>query len=368
MQIVFDTNVLLAESPEIKEFVTEVITEIIHYNPHPGEPLNGLTIAIDEEGEIFKEYQQTFYDLYSKGAIDRISPLGLIYEHIKRNQSSTQHQPGPVIKLKSAFGKTSDLEFLVDNSCGLPIEPSMFGIVVNYPKSTYVFHMGNFQGIKPRGYPAIYNQIRHRYLQYNEYTRILLKTLIEDGPFPGHYNGLSRLLEAIRVCGAPLEGERYEFKGTVIKHNKDTNERIDTGVLSNSVLEDLPKTVCSMLNKNGGYIFLGVREKPNFEITGFNCTEQNSSADDIQKEIEHRLSSHIFPYDSQKIIIDFVKGIPTPTLSPHRMVMAIQVKRKNRAEDPYRANGNTGKKRKMKYHERAIWTRCASSVRLVPER
>lgn len=373
INVVFDTNVLITEHRDCKEFVSELIAELKNSDP----TCPSIKLALDEEGEIRREYREQLYLLSERGEIPRTLNLRRLYELIQRLPRSDHRNPrGGLIAEVTGLPPSEEFAFLSSKKCDRQIEPAMFGIVFNFhslpdPKYTFVYLTEDFHlsGGVPRGYPNELRDIRSRYLSKNDAIRELLKTLLDSGPRPETWGVVSRILSAVRACGnVPLEGERHEFKGTVIHHEKITDTKVDTGILSDEVWEDMPKTVCSMLNKGGGYIFLGVREKPTFEVTGFTWNQHGKTEEEVQQKLVNKLRDNIFPFDPEKVKVYIVKNILSSTVPAGKMIIAIHVQRKSRDEEYYRANGCTGKKNSKKYHARAIWSRCASEVQMVPEK
>jgi len=277
-------------------------------------------------------------------------------DHSLRQVSNTNS--GKLALINSEL-ESGDKDLLDRKGCGTPIEPSIFGILNEKPEETYAYLAEGLFLEVPRGYcPTVPDEIASRFLQKNRHTRELLKTLIDDGPPPDTWPVVEKILEAIKGCGGePLEGECHEYKGTE-KVKKD-GVLIDTGVISQNVFDDLPKTVCSMLNKRGGYIFLGIEEKPSFKVVGITWEK---SEDANQTRVVSKIKDVIRGFPAHKVDHHIVKKIPPEVLPPNKMLIVIHVRRKAQKEPFYRATGKEGKTE----HKDAIWSRCGSQVCLVP--
>jgi hypothetical protein len=371
IQIVFDTNVLLTELHGCKEFASQLIGELS--NSDSAKP--AIRLTLDKEGWIRREYSEQLRRLEQSGQAARASNLRRLFEFISRMPTNDGNPQEGLIAEVVGSPPSDELAFLSTKGCDRQIEPAMFGIVFNShrsrePKYTFVNIMEDTHlvGGLNRGYPNVLPEIRERYLSKNDHLRELLKSLLVEGPRPESWQIVDRILSAARACGnVPLEGERHEFKGTMIDHNMGTGKSLDTGRFSSHVFEDLPKTLSSMLNKDGGYIFLGVREKPTFEVCGFAWAALGRNEDEVQQRITNKLRDNIFPFEPEKVRVYIVKNIPSSILAHDKMLVAIQVLRKDPDEDPYRANGFTGKGKGKTQHKRAIWSRCGSQVELVRE-
>ncbi len=350
MRVVFDTNVLMTGFPDCEEFVNRLLDEFAKWD----DPV--FKIALDVEGKIVEEYKTKFYEMTARDPLKRRSNLGKLYEYLRRVSDGGSSK---IVLVKSELAD-DDKDLLDEKGCGNPIEPSIFGIVSEKPEETYAYLANGLSLEVPRGYcSTVYNEIASRFLHKNQHTRELLKTLIEDGPPPDTWPVVKKILEAIKACGGqPLEGECHEFKGTI----KENHGAVDTGVLNRpDVLGKLPKTVCSMLNKRGGYIFLGIDGEPNFKVTGF--IKWDDSEDVVQRDIENTLVDNFQSFPALKVDVHIVKNIPPSVISAGRMLVAVHVRRKNQNEAFYRATGKKGKTE----HKHAIWSRCCSRVWLEPD-
>jgi hypothetical protein len=341
MQVVFDTNVLISQNPDTKDFVGQ----LMHEFSRSDSPL--FKVVLDSERAIQDEYKAKLDQLMKTGEITRQSPLHRLYSQIRRmaSLSSNKH----FIKVSGTLTDQTDIDFLRQCNAVQPIEPSLFGVLRNspQPKLTYVYLMGDSQGRFNRGYPCCYADIRSRFLTYNDYARELLKALLFNGRCPDTWAHMNSVLEAIRVCGKPLEGERHEFKST----------------LDDAVYDDLPKTVCSLLNKDGGVIFLGVDETSNYQITGIpwqSCQldgRSSQSAQELYDRVENKVRT-VDPYPAEKIRIEVVKGIPANVMSTQNIVIVIHVLGRERSERWYYADGSTGGRNRRF----GIWIRSGSKV------
>jgi hypothetical protein len=111
-----------------------------------------------------------------------------------------------------------------------------------------------------------------------------------------------------------------------------------------------------MLNKRGGYIFLGIDEKPSFKVTGFNWSIREGL---VQEKIENKLRQNFQSYPARKIDIHVVKQIPPSVIrEKNKMLVAIHVRRKGQSESFFRATGKEGKTE----HKHAVWSRSGSQV------
>jgi len=355
MQVVFDTNALVTVHSGFRRFVGLLIRELTDTD---GRPVFKLTV--DQAGEILGEYNEVSKRLRDEGSADRYTILGQVCQFITNNRGTNlvAESDGNLLPLELA-----DLPA----GCRLPIEPSMFGIAHHAyaqpePEPTFVYWLDDLCGYQPRGYPAHHNFIRTRYLPHNEQARQWLEILVADGSPPDTWNDMNKMLDAIKACGEPQEGERHEFKGT--PPGSELVSPALVGVLSEKVLDELPSTVCAMLNKRGGTIFLGVDQKPNYAITGFKWASLGSDPDAARLKIESKLRSQdnglgITSYPDERISVEIVKRIPTGQLGDDRMIVVVHVNRPKPEEARYCA-----KARKNGKVYKGIWIRSGSQSQL----
>lgn len=350
MRVVFDTNVLMSTNPDCEEFVARLLKEFAEWD----EPV--FKIALDAEGRLRQEYEKQFYTLADIDPSERNSNLGELCSYFSRVSEPDANK----ITLVSGQMPRRDKKLLRKRGCGSRVEHSLFGVARKKPRETYLYLAEGLSLKVPRGYSSgIPSDVRSRLLSKNNHAREVLKTLIEDGPPPDTWQIVEKILAAIKGCGGePLEGECHEFKSTH-KCMKD-EVLVDTGIISQNVFDDLPKTVCSMLNKRGGYIFLGIEEKPSFNVVGITW---DKSEDANQTKIVSKLKDAIQNFPAHKVDHHIVKNIPVCVLPANKMLIVIHVRRKAQKDPFYRATGKEGKTK----HENAVWLRCGSQVCLRPE-
>lgn len=341
MQVVFDTNVLITDNLDTKEFVGELMQELSRSDS----PL--FKVVLDKEGLIQTEYKEKLDQFLKDGIITRRSHLFQLYSKIRRMASNGGNNS--FVKVSGNLRDQTDFDFLKQRDADRPIEPSLFGVLRNSekPKLTYVYLTGDYCGRVPRGYTKKYSEIRDRFLQHNHYAREMLKALLVNGRCPDTWEEMSRILEAIRVCGKPLEGERHEFKCK----------------LDDQVFDDLPKTACSMLNKDGGIIFIGVDEEGQCQVEGFSWSEctlngrASPSVQELYERVENKIRT-IDPYPAEKVRIEVVKNIPEGVMPRENIVMVIHLLGRERGEKYYYADGQIGRGNRRF----GIWIRSGSSV------
>jgi hypothetical protein len=341
MQVVFDTNVLISSNPDTKDFVGQLMHELSRSD----DPL--FKVVLDSERAIQNEYREKLDQLLKAGEITRRSPLSRLYSQIRRMPSLGGNKH--FIKVSGELTDPADREFLRRRRADRPIEPSLFGVLRNSgrPKHTYVYLTGDYHGRFARGYPNCYKDICSHFLTYNNHARQLLKALLVNGRCPDTWEQMNGILEAIRVCGKPLEGERHEFKST----------------LDDQVYDDIPKTVCSLLNKDGGIIFIGIDETQDYQITGIpwqTCQLDGRSSRSVQElydRVENKVRT-VDPYSAEKIRVEVVKEIPASVMPAQNIVIVIHVLGRERGERWYFADGPIGGGKRCF----GIWIRSGSSV------
>lgn len=285
--IAFDTNMLVGKEGDCERYVAELAT-----------PSPRFKLALDKRGFIKDEYQEeeTIFIKSAKASGKGMwgdSPLSRLLQMIDLFSGDKS----PVVHLDASLPDL-EMEFLKELKCHQEIEPTLFGMGKKYSGSVYVMLTGRLKGRRARGYPDNYNIIRDRYLQKNQQVKDSLDRILHDSPCPSDYKSLKRILDKAKW----KEDERHEFK---LIYNKDTRTK-------------LAKEVCGFLNREGGYIFIGITDPPDAQLTGFDWQYDGdgiSSSSGRKDAMVDFISTCIHPLPT-KIVVREV-DVPASHLIPH---------------------------------------------------
>jgi Schlafen, AlbA_2 len=301
--VVFDTNTLLSEHDDCIDFVREFTA---FFPPR-------FRIALDSSGYIEQDYSRALAEGLSSGS-DYIKDSTLFHLTTMIEQMKGRDNPY-VVWLDINLAK-EDEAYLESIGCGRPIEKALFGIAKTYPTDVYVALPGKAP-FGNRGYTARYSEIQSRFLFNNYNVRESLTRILRDSRCPEDYEALKRLLGTVAQYKVVQEGERNEYKRE----------------LNDDVRKDLPIEACGMLNKDGGYIFIGVEQSGgDFEIKGFKWAYKAGLIwkDKTEQSIVSTIVDSIFPSPAKKVLAKVIE-MPEKDFSEdevrERMLVAIYVQK-----------------------------------------
>jgi len=286
MRVAFDTNVLLSEIDDCKKILGKLIE-----NESPE-----VKIAVDVGGLIEAEYMEESEKRQDRSILQDVTRLilsnaGVNDPYVERLDSNLLDQ--------LPNSECTHLNPLQGPGCHLlkPAERALLGIGHKYGHDAYVYLLGKATGDVQRCYTNHYDEVCNHVLKDNAQARETLDELL-DKPCPETYAALSAILNALNRNNAPREDERHDFKLQ----------------LDQTVFEKLPQTICAMLNKDGGYIFLGVSEKP-YEVRGFYWKEVGAADEDgVVLQIVSKINDSIDPPPGDRVRVSWIKRVPANAL------------------------------------------------------
>jgi hypothetical protein len=308
MNIAFDTNVLLNED----EWCIRIVEKLFETD----RPL--FKLAMDDTRQLDEEYLR----------YEHLATEGTVLQKILQCIALDADEYVARLNRKLYKSEKKRLKRLPCKSCVRPTESTLIGMA-RRNKNTWVYLCGKHPSPIRRGYAHCRNKIRDEYLN-NRKLQSTLNLLLDDFPLPDNCDDLAFILNRLSFSGDPTELERFECK-------RQLSEFLLEGQSSGDN-DRFPKTVCAMLNKRGGYIFIGV-EDGTFEITGFERSDKWKSVDDALQVLQAKIGV-IEPNATEWVTPTPVKGI-----KDNKIVIAVYVKKSIHehyyGDYMYRRNGNS---------------------------
>jgi hypothetical protein len=232
MTVAVDTNILLSRDDEgCLEFFQYLKMD----SPSPS-----FYVALDKNGEILREYEKYGYGRES-----------WIRQVLKRIWDKPDHY---AMRIDYDFQPDQE-KILSQVGCEKPIEPQLIGLASIRPEIMAIYPR-DIQRKIPREYPRQLRRLQALGLARNMLPlgEALKRIRIPHVDFKTREDLESFLDYHCSVEGVRTESEIHEFKGP-------------GKILTYEMLVDIAEAVCCLINKRGGWIFVGVNKDG--RIAGF---------------------------------------------------------------------------------------------------
>jgi hypothetical protein len=262
MMVVLDTNVFLQEKDRSCLRIVEILLET--YPEY-------IQLALDADRTIEDEYDRyrTTMSLEGQELIQKVMDRIIDFSNFS-----------PRFDAKPAPDHLGALERL---KCHEPVQPALLCLTFAPTDPLLIYTANAREGItraysNPETLKELYSAGLVRNCLSADEAKALLSRHSERHPTTRQE--LEKLLDDHRVCGRREEHSFLECKGP-------------RSVLTARMTKDIAKAVCAMLNTNGGWIFVGVRDSDKM-VVGFEPCYENSTSrcgfERIQPIINQRIN------------------------------------------------------------------------------